>query len=113
MNSKGLLKGLPSTQDSRFMRIFLTMSLIITQKCPKKPDLACVFIKIRESLQFKFKFGGIHFSDRTWIKVIQGFPVLRFDGASGHIGVMSTTQIWPEMTPSQVLGKHPSKSYCV
>ena len=55
----------PSTQDSRLGEFFLQI-LNITQICPKMSkktlDLACVVIKIRESLQFQFKFGGIHFS---------------------------------------------------
>ena len=68
MNLKGLLKGLLITQDSRFMRIFLT-------KCPKKLDLACVVIKIGESLQFQFNFGGIQ---------------LRLDMSKGHSRVFST-----------------------
>ena len=65
MNSKGLLKGFSSTQDSRLGEFFLQRVLIspkFAQKCPKTLDLACVVIKIRESLQFQFKFGGIHFS---------------------------------------------------
>jgi len=61
-------------------------------------------MKIRESLQYQFKFGCIHFSDLPWLRVIQGSPVLRFDGGKGHIRVMST-EIWPNLTLSRVLGK--------
>ena len=60
MNSKGLLKGFSSTQDARLGEFFLQWVLIrpkFAQNVQKTLYLACVVIKIRESLQIQFMFG--------------------------------------------------------